>query len=52
MTKLHNEGCTFNEYENFIYINTTLTREEARIHARDCWNQGLDKHEALRRARA
>ena len=38
---------TFNEYEEFIYINSNLTREQAREIARECWNKGLDKYEAL-----
>ena len=38
---------SFAEYNNFIYLNSTLTSEEARDVAVDCWNMGLTKEEAL-----
>lgn len=41
---------TFNEYEEFIYLNTTMSREEARAFAREMWNAGKDKYEALKEA--
>lgn len=40
----------FNEYEEFIYLNTHLTKEQAREYARDCWNKGLTKYEAIKNA--
>ena len=43
--------CPFKDYENYIYLNTTLTRDEARAIARDCWNRGLTKTQALNIAR-
>lgn len=42
---------TFNDYEEFIYLNTKMTNEETREFARECWNNGLDKFEALEIAR-
>ena len=42
---------TFKEYEEFIYLNTTLPRLDARLIARECWNKGLDKYEALKEAK-
>ena len=41
----------FEEYEEFIYMNTHMTREEARAFARQCWNNGIEKNEALKMAR-
>lgn len=38
---------TFAEYEEFIYLNTTLDRNEARNYARECWNKGLSKTSAV-----
>lgn len=42
---------TFADYEEFIYVNTKMTLEEARSFARQGWNKGIDKYEALRQAR-
>jgi len=43
----NNRGITFEEYERFIYLNTHLTKDEAREYARDAWNLGLTKTEAI-----
>lgn len=42
---------TFKEYEEFIYMNTHMSKDEARAFARNCWNKGMDKYEALTEAR-
>lgn len=42
---------TFERYEWFIYINSNMKRSEAREYARECWNKGVDKYEALKEAR-
>jgi len=39
------------DYENFIYQNTHMTREEAKQFAIYHWNHGFDKYEALAEAR-
>lgn len=41
-------NITFVEYEEFIYLNTNLSKADARVEARKCWNKGLDKYEALK----
>lgn len=41
----------FAEYEDFVYLNTHLSKEDARKIARECWNKGLTKYEALEVAR-
>ena len=41
------KNIPFNEYEEFIYLNTHLTKEQAREYARYCWNKGLTKYEAV-----
>ena len=41
----------FKDYFYFIYLNTTMGSSEAQEYARDCWNRGLNKHEALEAAR-
>ena len=41
----------FGEYEEFIYMNTHMDKIEARAFARNCWNKGMDKYEALAEAR-
>ena len=38
----------FNEYEEFIYLNTHMTKEQAREYARDCWNKGINKYNAVK----
>ena len=43
---------TFNEYEEFIYLNTNLPRMDVRLIARECWNRGLNKYDALKEALA
>ena len=42
----------FADYEEFIYLNTNLPKMDARLIARDCWNKGMTKYEALNEARA
>ena len=42
---------TFKEYEEFIYLNTNLPKMDARLIARECWNKGLNKYEALAEAK-
>lgn len=44
-------NITFAEYEEFIYLNTSLPRLDARLIARECWNKGMDKYEALEEAK-
>lgn len=41
----------FNEFENFIYLNTQMTKKQARAFSRDAWNRGLTKYEAIEEAR-
>lgn len=41
----------FDDYFSIIYLNTHLSRDEAMEAARDAWNAGLTKYEALERAR-
>lgn len=43
---------TFADYEEFFYLNTHMTREEARKVARQYWNDGLEKREALKKYEA
>lgn len=38
----------FNEYEEFIYLNTAMDREQAREYARECWNKGINKYNAVK----
>lgn len=42
-----NRTETFADYEEFIYLNSHMTRDEARNAARRYWNEGVDKREAL-----
>lgn len=37
----------FNDYCDFVYLNSKLSREEAKDICVDCWNQGKSKEEAL-----
>ena len=37
----------FNDYCDFVYQNSKLSREEAKDICVDCWNQGKSKEEAL-----
>lgn len=41
----------FNDYEETIYLNTNLTKEEARTVGRHYWNKGLDALEAIKNIR-
>lgn len=41
----------FNDYENLIYLNTNLTKEEARTIGRYYWNKGLEALEAIKNIR-
>lgn len=41
----------FNDYCDFVYQNSKLSREEAKDICVDCWNQGKSKEEALDVAR-
>lgn len=42
----------FEEYVQFIYLNSFLSMKEVKELAVDLWNHGVDKHEALRVARS
>ena len=42
---------TFHDYKAFIYLNTHLTKESAHKCAVWCWEHGLDKYDALKKAR-
>lgn len=37
----------FNDYWDFVYQNSKLSREDAKDICVDCWNQGKSKEEAL-----
>lgn len=37
----------FEEYYEFVYLNSKLTKEQALEVARDCWNKGKKKHWAV-----
>ena len=37
----------FNDYWDFVYQNSKLSREEAKDICVDCWNQGKSKEDAL-----
>lgn len=37
----------FIDLENYIYLNTSLTRKECRSIASDCWRRGFTKEQAL-----
>lgn len=39
---------TFEEYEDFLWQNSHLTRAQLRPFSRICWNKGLTKYEALK----
>ena len=41
---------TFEEYERFIYLNTNMSEKAAREFSRQCWNDGLNKYQALEKA--
>lgn len=42
----------FEDYYEFIYLNTKMTSNEALNFARQCWNCGLTKYEAIAKANA
>lgn len=46
------EVFVFADYEEFIYLNTNLPKRDARLIARECWNKGMTKQEALKEAKA
>lgn len=48
MTNENNKNIKFNDYYEFIYLNSHLTKEEAKSCAVDAWNKGLTKYEALK----
>ena len=46
-----NKNLKFDEYFEFIYLNSHMTKAEAMAFARMCWNKGMNKREALAEAR-
>ena len=46
-----NNGLTFNDYYNFIYLNSFLDESESLELANYCWNRNIDKYAALEMAR-
>lgn len=42
---------TFGEYYDFIYLNTTLPKQDILRIAVECWNKGYDKYTALEKAK-